>query len=108
MNLKNRFEEIEDIASYKDQLNEEELNWLNRFSEEYITANLKHKGRKLHKKEHHKKAVYKKNNARNKCILSRSKANGSIKYFDDLKRDERLIDSFEDIIIEKIDSEEFE
>jgi hypothetical protein len=106
LNLKSRLEEISDLCEYKDQLNDEELNWLNRFSEEYIGANLSHPGKKLHRKAHHKKAIYKKNNARNKCILTREKAKGNITYLEDLKTEERLNNDFENDLIDKIDTED--
>lgn len=106
LNLKSRAEEIIDMCEYKDQLSDDELNWLNRFSEEYVCANLKHPGKKLHRKAHHKKAVYKKNNSRNKCILTKEKAKGNIAYLEDLKTEERLNNDFENDLIDRIDEEE--
>lgn len=106
-NLRSRQEEVEDMASYKDQLTDKEKDWLNRFSEEYVSANLSHKGKKLHRKVHHKKAIYKKNNARNQCVLTRTKASNELKYLEDLKTEERLNNDFEENIIDKIDGEEF-
>lgn len=106
LNLKTRYEEIADVAEYAHKLNEQELDFLNRFMEESVNANFNHKGKKIHKKDHQKKAIYRSNNARNKCILTRAKAYGDIKYFDDLERDDRLTDSPEDLIIDKIDRED--
>lgn len=107
LNLKSRQENIEDVNEYVNQLNDEEKDWLNRFMEEYNCADLNHKGKKLHKKDYQKKAINKANNARNRCILSRAKASNEIKYLDDLKKEERLTDSFEDSLIDKLDGEEF-
>lgn len=107
LNLKSRYDEIKDVSEYINKLTDSEKDWMNRFMDEYTNANLNHKGKKLHRKAHHKKAIYKSNNARNKCILTRAKASGEIKYLDDLNKDERLEDIFEDQLIDKIDTEEF-
>lgn len=71
-NLKTRYDEID--FDYVEKLSEEDKAWLNSFAEEYIGANLNHKGEKLHKTKKLKKDVYDRNNARNRCVLTRSKA----------------------------------
>jgi len=48
MNLKSRYEEIEDVASYANTLSEDDKDWLNRFSQEYICGNFTHGGEQLH------------------------------------------------------------
>lgn len=107
LNLKSRQDNIEDVQEYVNQLNDTEKDWLNRFMEEYNCADLNHKGKKLHKKDHHKKTINKSNNARNRCILSRAKASNEIRYLEDLKKEERLVENFEDNLIKTIDDEEF-
>ena len=84
LNLKTRFEEISDMASYVDQLNEEEKEWLNRFSEEYVCANFNHPGRKLHRSQENRKMCTDRNNARNRDIFSREKAQGTMNYLEDI------------------------
>lgn len=49
-------------------------------------ANLKHKGDKIHSEEYNK-TIYNTNNARNRCIMTRSKASGRLTSLDDVKDD---------------------
>jgi len=90
LNLKTRYEEIEDLASYAKTLPPEAREWLNNFSEEYICANFNHKGTKLHTTDQQRKGCYNRNNARNRCVFSRQKAQGedSMDYLEDLKNKE--------------------
>jgi redox-regulated HSP33 family molecular chaperone len=78
-NLKTRQEEIDDIKSYFDKLSPEEKDWMNRFVEEEVHANLNHDGPKLNKSKKDKKRIYNKNNARNRCIYTKEKAKGMLK-----------------------------
>lgn len=96
VNLKTRREEIEDVASYFDKLSPAEKDWMNSFVEEEINANFKHSGPKLNKSKADKKRVYNRNNARNRCVFTREKAQNALNY------KERLED-FEDIIKEEED-----
>lgn len=80
VNIKMRKEEIEDMASYLDQLNEKEKAWLNQFAKEYVNANLKNA--KFHKSKKMKKDCYDRNNARNRCVLTRAKAAGQMIDYD--------------------------
>jgi len=80
LNLKTRFEEIEDLASYASTLPPEAKKWLNEYSKNYICASID----KTHKD---KKEVYDKNNARNRCIYTQEKAQGCLNYLEDLTED---------------------
>lgn len=93
VNLKTRQEEIDDIKSYFNKLSPSEKEWINRYAEEEIHANLTHDGPKLNKSKKDKKRIYNKNNARNRCIYTKEKAKGTLDYV------ERL-DDFEGIIKE--------
>lgn len=88
------------MASYMDQLTEEEKQWLNNFSEEYVNANFTHSGDRIHPvvyEEYERKNgtryvadKYKKdceynNNHRNMCIYTLSQSSGGLKFIDDLK-----------------------
>lgn len=84
LNLKTRFEEISDMASYAHQLNEEELDWLNRFSEEYVIGNFNHAGNLIGRTKKWKKECYDRNNARNRDIFTREKAQGTMNYLEDI------------------------
>lgn len=89
LNLKIRQAEIDYDYLYK--LNNEELAWLNKFTEEYTNASLskKHPRTNLHKNKALRKSCTDKNNARNRCILSRGNLNkGQIINLDDLVRKE--------------------
>lgn len=88
LNLKSRYEEIEDIASYADQLTKEEKAWLNQFSQEYICANFNHGKKPLHDTKELKKSCYDRNNARNRCQLTRKKASGELQSIEELRHQE--------------------
>lgn len=71
---------------YLDKLTEKEKAWLNKFTHEYTNAgklNKKHKP--LHKTPEQKKDCYDRNNARNRCELTRQKASIGIKYLEDYR-----------------------
>jgi len=74
VNLSSRYDQISDLESYASQLNDEEKDWLNRFSHEYICANLSHGGEVLHNTEELRRDCYSKNNTRNRDIHSRENA----------------------------------
>lgn len=85
---------------YLDQLNEEELAWLNRFMEEFNNAslNLDDAGhvipdQNLHQTDDHKKSIYDSNNARNRDLY------GLLKYKGEKFEGGRLI-NYDDAIIE--------
>lgn len=81
-NLKSRTDLID--YDYISSLNEEERAYLNSFTEEYINANFKHDGKKIHTKKEHELDSYNRNNSRNRCIFTKSKASGSMVYINEL------------------------
>jgi hypothetical protein len=76
-NLKTRKEEIEDIASYANKLSPKDKEWLNKFVEEEINADFRH-NRKLNKTKASRRIIYTRNNARNRDVFSRAKAQGKL------------------------------
>ena len=108
LNLKTRHELIADY-DYLKKLNNKELEWLNKFTKEYVNAEIDNrKPRKnLHRTKALKKDCYDRNNARNRCIYTRSKASWNLKFFEDIsEKNESLIkETIEIEIIDKIDSE---
>lgn len=97
LNLKTRYNEIEDLASYADTLPIEAKEWLNAYAEEEIIGNRYHKGEKLNDFEDPKtrSRIYNRNNARNRCILTREEAQGTLNYLAELEKDESEDDEFE-------------
>ena len=63
---------------YIDQLSEKEKEWLNSFTEEYIAANFNHPGKTFHKTKKSKREIYNQNNARNRCLMSQSRAQNKL------------------------------
>mgnify|MGYP003333179129 FL=1 len=104
LNLKTRYEEIADIASYFDKLPKEAKDWMHSFTEEWVNAKFDHKGKKIHKEVEQKRAIYNRNNARNRDILTKAKACGKYVEIDNPKS-KKILDkkTIEDDIIEKID-----
>ena len=98
VNLKSRYDEIEDLASYANTLPEEAKAWLNAFSQEEICANFNHNGPKLNDQSDAKvrSRIYNRNNERNRCILTRENAQGTINYIDDLDIDNENNASYEE------------
>lgn len=98
LNLKSRYEEIEDLESYADQLNDEEKAWLNAFSQEEICANFNHKGPKLNDSSDPKvrSRIYNRNNERNRCIHTREKSQGALNYLEDMDLDNTVSAEKED------------
>jgi hypothetical protein len=80
VNLKTRQEAIEDVKSYFHKLSPEEKKWMNAFMEEENNANFNHSGPKLNKTRDEKKKIYNRNNARNRCIFTREKAQDKLSY----------------------------
>lgn len=104
LNLKSRYEEIMDILSYANSLSEKDKEWLNAFVEEYVNANMRHKGKKLHKTKAARKVCWDKNNARNACVYSRAKSSGNTVDWDTYRGFEVKYEIEEDLI-NKIDSD---
>jgi hypothetical protein len=82
VNLKTRQEEINDVLSYFNKLSPKEKEWMNAFMEEENAVNFNHRGPKLNKSKEDKKRIYNKNNARNRCIYTREKAQDKLGYFE--------------------------
>lgn len=72
---------------YLHKLSEEELAWLNKFTEEYVHANLDTtKPRSnLHRTKKLRKECYDRNNARNRDVLVKQKAQNKSLYLEDIK-----------------------
>ena len=120
VNLKTRTELID--FDYIDKLNDKEKAWLNKFVEETIHAsfstkkkrNTKSKKKKktvydtrrnLNKTKEQIKKIYDSNNARNRCIYTKNKAQGKLDYIEDLKlaNDKNNTEDAENRIIDRID-----
>ena len=82
VNLKTRQEAIEDVKSYFHKLSPEDKDWMNRYMEEENNANFNHGGPILNKSREEKKRIYNKNNARNRCIMTREKAQDKLVFFE--------------------------
>lgn len=96
LNLKSRYELID--YDYIDKLGDKEKKWLNKFTEEYVNANLDTKNLKnnLHNTKTLKKDCQDRNNARNRDILTREKAKGFVVYLEELTDDNQIINKTED------------
>ena len=80
---------------------------LNQFNEEYVNASFKKGKKHLHKSKKLKLESYSRNNARNRCIYTREKAQGKLEYTEDIKT--MLQNEFknnESKMIEDIDTDE--
>jgi hypothetical protein len=77
LNLKTRYELID--YDYLNKLSEEEKEWLNKFTEENINASLNTQNieENFHNTDELKKDCYRRNNARNRDVLTRAKASGN-------------------------------
>lgn len=106
LNLKTRYELID--YDYVDKLSEEEKAWLNKFTEEYVNASLNTEDldKNLHNTEELKKDCYRRNNARNRDILTKAKASGN-----HISTDEMLINkksirvNTEENLLEQLDDD---
>lgn len=92
VNLKTRKEAIEDVKSYFHKLTPEEKKWMNSFMEEENNANFNHNGPKLNKTKEEKKKIYNRNNARNRCIFTREKAQDKLNFIERAEDLEKKID----------------
>lgn len=88
-NLKSRYEEIEDLASYANKLSEEDKAWLNSFAQEEICANFDHDGIKLNDRSDPatRSRIYGRNNQRNRCIYTQQAAQNLLVNVDDVDFD---------------------
>ena len=85
LNLKSRTELLD--YDYLHKLSDKELEWLNKFTEEYVHANLdtERPRKNLHNTKAMRKDCYDRNNARNRDVLVRQKAQNKNIYLDDIK-----------------------
>lgn len=99
LNLKTRYEEIEDLQSYAGKLNDEEKEWLNAFAQEEICANFNHRGPKLNDQSDPavRSRIYNRNNERNRCIMTREKAQGCMNYLDEMDIDKENEAFYEEV-----------
>lgn len=102
LQLKTRFDLYD--QDYTHKLNDEEKAFLNKFNSEWANASLDTENleNNLHNTKELKKDCQDRNNARNRCILTRERATGFIKYLEDLTN-EVGYDEYEDILIGAID-----
>lgn len=93
LNLKSRYELID--YDYVNKLSEKDKQWLNKFTEEYTNASLDSKdlNKNLHNSEELKKDCYRRNNARNRDILTKLKASGSCVSYEDFIEHDKLFDN---------------
>jgi hypothetical protein len=91
LNLKSRYELID--YDYIDKLSESEKTWLNKFTEEYVNASLDSDNleNNFHSTDELKKDCYRRNNARNRDILTRAKASGTFVSTDELLETKKSI-----------------
>jgi len=105
LNLKSRYELID--YDYIKKLSEEEKDWLNKFTEEYVNAsiNTEDLSKNLHNTEELKKDCYKRNNARNRDILTKAKISGNHVSIDEMfvKKKSLKVDA-EETLLDKIDN----
>mgnify|MGYP003345048021 CR=1 FL=1 len=103
LNLKSRYELID--YDYVHKLSEEEKKWLNKFTEEYVNASLNTEdlNSNLHNTTDLKRDCYRRNNARNRDILTRAKASGNHVSTDDLLVSDKVLKvEIEENLLEKI------
>jgi hypothetical protein len=85
VNLKSRVENILDVLSYADQLSPKELEWMNKFMEEYNGASFnKDNDKNLMKTTEEKRKVYNDNNSRNRDVYGRLEMNNDLVFIEDL------------------------
>lgn len=72
---------------YLDKLSDDELAWLNKFTEEYVHASLdtERPRKNLHRTKGLRKECYDRNNARNRDVLTRQRAQNKAIYLDDIQ-----------------------
>jgi hypothetical protein len=84
LNLKSRTELLD--YDYLHKLKPEELEWLNKFTEEYVHASLdtERPKKNLHRNKTLRKECYDRNNARNRDVLTRQRASNRMVYLDEI------------------------
>lgn len=107
LNLKSRYDLIEIDDKYWDALKKDPkaMEYLNKFNEEFVNASFNKHKKHLHKTKNMKRDVYNKNNARNRCIYTKEKAQGKLEYVEDIiaNIEEEFIE-YETELIDAIDT----
>ncbi|NDG25713.1 MAG: hypothetical protein EB120_00875 [Proteobacteria bacterium] len=106
MNIKSRYELISDY-DYLNKLTEKEKEWLNKFTKEYVNADLNSKdlNENFHNTKSLKKDCYDRNNARNRCVWTKMKASGNQVYTQEIPETKKVQknDDYEEYLIKVID-----
>lgn len=104
VNLKTRYELISDY-DYLDKLSDKEKAWLNKFTKEYVNADLdtRKKSNNFHRTDRLRKDCYDRNNARNRCVWTKCKASGKFVSIDEVPSKVVENENYEECLIEKID-----
>lgn len=97
LNLKIRYDEIADI-DYLHKLNDREKKWMNDFMAGYVVASRK---TPLFTKKADWKKNEDRNNARNRCIMTRAKSQGKLVLFSSLSKSETYDSDLVDNLINK-------
>lgn len=105
LNLKTRSDLLD--QDYLHKLNDKELDWLNKFNSEYISANLNREtpDNNLHQSPKLIKDCDDRNNSRNRDILTRAKASNQLMDYEELY-EETDSNNYEDVIIEELDKKQ--
>lgn len=96
-NLLSRQDDIDDVKSYFNQLNDEEKAWMNKFMSEYNNAEgvADDDFDALHNTQELRKACRDRNNARNRCLYTQEKAQNKLKLTEHINEFEKMaIDVF--------------
>ena len=102
MNLKARYEEIADL-DYIGKLSESEKAWMNEFMEGYVNASRKSK---LFTTKEDWKKNEDRNNARNRCIMTKAKSQGKLVYFSGLSKYDDYEAQTVDVILSRASKKE--
>lgn len=97
--LKSRADLID--YDYLDKLNDEEKEFLNKFTEEYVSASFKPGRKNLHRTKKMKKLCYDANNARNRDVTTKLKAYNKLMFLEDVARSE---DELNELLQNALDS----
>lgn len=90
---------------YLNELSEEELEFLAKFTSEWLNANFsKDDDENILQGKEIKKEVYNRNNARNRCVYSRAKAQNKVDDSDDIRT--KSTTNIEDYLIDYIDDKD--
>lgn len=94
---------------YYHKLNDAELDWINKFNKETVSASfdVENPKKNLHKSKKARKDCYDRNNARNRDILTKAKASNQLVDYDTLIEVQAPV-STEDHLINQIDRKELQ